>query len=186
MIRKTAKLNEIPAPRIIQLSSSLHIAAPYSTSFSSLEEINDNTLGPNSLYGRSKLGNILFTRWLSAHVLEADSRIYALATHPGAVHTEQQDQFKEAYGVALGTALKSVVTPFMRSPEQGSLSTLWAATSPEIEEKGLQGVYITDPEKWGDESKQAQDELLRENFWTLSSSLIREKAGSDAFLNWSG
>jgi hypothetical protein len=32
-----------------------------------------------------------------------------------------------------------------RDVEQGSYSALWAATSPEIEEKTLQGYYFIDP-----------------------------------------
>ena len=184
MIRKTAKLNESPAPRIVQLSSELHRTASSSTAFESLEEINDESIGANGLYARSKVANVLFTKWLASRVLEQGSRIYALATHPGAVHTGQQEQFKDAYGEMLGTALKSVTVPFMRSPEQGSLSTLWAATSPEVEQKNLQGVYVTDPEKVGGETKQAQDDALAGKLWTLSQKLIKEKAGNDAILDW--
>lgn len=185
LIRRTAALGEFPAPRVIQLSSSLHQAAPSSVAFKSLEEINDESLGPNQLYSRSKLANLLFTRYLATHVLEPNSRIYAIATHPGAVHTEQQEQFKDAYGQAFGTIMKTVTIPFMRSPDQGSLSTLWAATSPEVEEKNLQAVYVTDPGQWGGESNQAKDEALRDNLWTLAQQLIKEKAGQDAFLDWS-
>ncbi|THH10036.1 hypothetical protein EW145_g1596 [Phellinidium pouzarii] len=185
LIRRTAALNEFPAPRIVQISSSLHLTASSSIKFASLEEVNDESIGPNALYARSKLANILFTRWLAAHVFERGSRIYALATHPGAVATGQQDQLKDAYGTLVGGMIKGVVTPILRQPEQGSLSTLWAATSEEIEEKDLQGVYITDPGEWGGESKQSQDEILRENLWSLSHKLIQEKAGEDAFLDWS-
>ncbi|EJD06578.1 NAD-binding protein [Fomitiporia mediterranea MF3/22] len=184
LIRKSAQLNESPAPRIVQLSSSLHKTAPSSVAFESLEEINDSSLGPNTLYARSKLANILFTRWLVAHVLEDGSRIYALATHPGAVHTEQQNQLKDAYGETVGGAMKAVAVPFMRSPDQGSLSTLWAATDPEVEQKGLHGAYVTDPGTVGGETKQAQNDMLADNLWTLAQGLIKEKAGEDAFLDW--
>ncbi|KAL5525795.1 hypothetical protein ACEPAG_7132 [Sanghuangporus baumii] len=185
LIRKTAMLKESPAPRIVQLSSSLHQAAPSSVAFESLEEINDESLGPNALYARSKLANLLFTRWLASRVLEEGSRVYALATHPGAVHTGQQNQLKDAYGETTGGILKTATVPFMRTPDQGSLSTLWAATSPEVEEKNLQGSYVTDPGSVGGETKQAQDDLLGEQLWTLAQKLIKEKAGEDAFLDWS-
>jgi hypothetical protein len=52
------------------------------------------------------------------------------------VHTAQQDQLKEAYGETFGTVMKHVVIPFMRNPEQGSLSTLYAATSDDIDKNG--------------------------------------------------
>lgn len=183
-MRKTAKRNESPAPRIVQLSSELHKTASSSIAFESIDEINDESIGANGLYARTKLASLLFTRWLGSKVLEQGSRIYALATHPGAVHTAQQDQFKDAYGQSLGTAMKTVTVPFMRSPEQGSLSTLWAATSPEVEEKNLQGVYVTDPGSVGGETKQGQDDTLAENLWKLSQKLIKEKAGNDALFDW--
>ena len=166
------------------------MTAPSSTKFASLDEMNDDTLGPNQLYARSKLAVILFTRFglvnkvLTPSAAGTKPRIYAIATHPGAVHTGQQDQFKEAYGTLFGTVMKTVTVPFMRSPEQGSLSTLWAATSDEVEKQDLQGVYVTDPGKWGGESSQAQDETIGENLWKLSHELIREKAGADALLDW--
>ena len=69
-------------------------------------------------------------------------RIYAIATHPGAVHTDQQDQFKEGYGKLFGTIMKTVTVPFMRSPEEGSYSTLWAATSDEVEKKTVLHIQI--------------------------------------------
>ena len=100
------------------------------------------------------------------------------------MNTGQQGQFRDAYGEKAGSALKAVTVPFVRSPEQGSLSTLWAATSPEVEQKNSQGVYVTDPGCVGGESKQAQDDLLGEKLWSLSQKLIKEKAGEDSFLDW--
>ncbi|KAJ3004856.1 hypothetical protein NUW54_g4609 [Trametes sanguinea] len=81
----------------------------------------DVGLGPTVYYARSKLANNLFTS------------ITAVAVHPGVGRTDQPGQMKEAYGAALGTIMTSLTTPFMRTPEEGSLSTLRAATSDEIE-----------------------------------------------------
>jgi len=189
LIRKTALLGESPAPRIVQLSSSLHTTAPSSIQFVSLDEINDDGLGANALYARSKLASLLYTRFgLAKGVLQKGpgaGRIYALATHPGAVHTEQQDQFKDAYGQLFGTLLKTATIPFMRNPEQGSLSTLWAASNPDVETHNLNGEYITDPGKWGGESEQGKDWQLADNLWKLSTELVTQNAGEDALLDWS-
>jgi len=188
-MRKTALLSESPAPRIVQLSSSLHLTASSSIQFTSLDEINDESLGANALYARSKLANLLYARFgLAKGALQKGpgaGRIYALATHPGAVQTEQQDQFKDAYGQLFGTLIKAATIPFMRNPEQGSLSTLWAATSPEVEMLSLNGEYITDPGKWGGESEQGKDWQLADNLWKLSTELVSQKAGEDALLDWS-
>ncbi|KAJ3544439.1 hypothetical protein NM688_g5744 [Phlebia brevispora] len=186
VVRKTAALPSAPPPRIISVSSELHRDAPSGTQFASLDELNDSSLRADQLYGRSKLANILFTKYgLEDRVFRPNGdRIIALSVHPGAVHTGQQDQFKEAYGKVFGTILKLAVVPFMRNPDQGSLSTLWAATSEDVEKQGWEGRYFSDPGKLGGESKQACDPELGASLWKLSEELIKDKIGSDALLPW--
>lgn len=194
LLRKTAHTPNTPPPRIISVASELHRAAPASVSFGSLRELNDPSLSAVSLYGRSKLANILFTKYgLAERVLRAGptsggstsgDRILAFSTHPGAVHTGQQDQFKEAYGALFGTLMKYAVVPFMRAPDQGSLSTLWAATSDDVGDAGWGGSYFTQPGVTGCESRQACDPELGRNLWELSESVVKEKLGEDALLPW--
>ncbi|CAL1707349.1 unnamed protein product [Somion occarium] len=209
LVRKTSRLPNTPAPRVVVVSSELHRTAPSSIQFDSIEELNDvesnsikGNLGEaNSLYARTKLANILFVKELVKHagLDTSEPSIYALATHPGAVHTGQQDQFKEAYGGVFGSIMKTVVVPFMRSPDQGSLSTLWAAVSDDVvntspkgdqglqgDEKasGWQGHYITDPGEEGKESEQARDVALAKRLWTLSESIIKDQVGENALNSW--
>ncbi|KDQ57684.1 hypothetical protein JAAARDRAFT_58272 [Jaapia argillacea MUCL 33604] len=187
LMRHTSTLANTPPPRIVSISSELHRAAPSSIQFASISELGEKAstqmpMTAVSLYARSKLAMILFTKYgLVERVIKPNGDdLIAVATHPGAVHTGQQDQFKEAYGKPLGTVLKHVVTPFMRDPEQGSLSTLWAATSDEVK----QGMYYTDPGENGKESAQASDEKLGANLWMLSEQLVRERLGDNALLPW--
>ena len=65
-------------------SSSLHATAPSGVKFESKEEINED-LGPNNLYARSKLANLLYARYLAKEV--ANEPVYINAIHPGAVKT---------------------------------------------------------------------------------------------------
>lgn len=94
----------------------------------------------------------------------------------------------EAFGYLPGLALKYLTMPFMRTPEGGSLSTLWAAVAPDVEDKekygDMNGAYITDPGKVGGETNQADDKQLAENVWTLCEKLIKEKLGADALYSW--
>ena len=182
LLRKTAASPSAPVPRIILVSSELHRDAPSNTAFASLSELNDSSIRADQLYGRSKLANILFAKYgLEDRVLRPNKdRIIAVSVHPGAVHTGQQDQFKEAYGQIFGTILKSVTVSFMRSPDKGSLSTLWAATCKDGDIEG--GKYYSDPGKPGGESKQACDRELGDRLWKLSEELVKEKAGPDALL----
>lgn len=186
LIRATSKIPDAPRPRIVSVSSELHRAAPSGVQFASVDELKDHSISSVGLYGRSKLANILFTKFgLEDRVFRPNNdRIIAVTTHPGAVHTGQQDQFKEAYGTVFGTVLKYSVIPFMRAPDQGSLSTLWAATSEDIEQHNYEGKYFTDPDVTGSESKQACSPELGRNLWKLSEDIIRDKVGPDALLPW--
>ncbi|KAG8939374.1 hypothetical protein FRC03_006341 [Tulasnella sp. 419] len=183
LMRKTARLPNSDPPRIVSVASSLHQIAPSSTKFASIEEINDPNLRPDAYYDRSKLAIILMTKFGYAQRVIGD-KIFALSTHPAAVETGMQDHFKDSYGPILGRMIKTLQYPFMRTPDQGSLSTLWAATSPEIVEKNLQGVYIQDPGRVGGETKQAQDPELADNLWNLNNALVVSKLGQDGLLPW--
>jgi len=72
-----------------------------------------------------------------------------------------------------------------RDVEQGSYSALYAATSPEVEEKAWNGYYLIDPAKPGKESSQASDPALGAALWALSEKIIKDKVGEDALTDWS-
>lgn len=74
----------------------------------------------------------------------------------------------------IGNALKSVVKPFMRYPDQGSLCILWASVDPALRtDKAFEsGSYFSGPKEHGMESGEASDETLRENFWNISQQII--------------
>lgn len=95
-----------------------------------------------------------------------------------------QEQWKEAYPGLLGKLLMTAMTAISRSPEQGSFSALYAATSPEIEEKGWNGYYFTDPGQPGKETAQASDLGLASALWDLSHKMIRDKAGGRGMVDW--
>jgi len=184
LIRKTARESASP-PRIISLSSNLHQLAPSDSKFTSIQELNNPDLRADQYYNRSKLAIILYIKALVKHAIQPFSeKIIALSVHPGAVDTEIQNQPQEAFGYLPGLALKYLQTPFLRTAEGGSLGTLWAAVSPEVEQQNLQGCYITDPGKVGGETEQAKDVNLAESVWKLCHNLIEEKLGQDGLLAW--
>lgn len=95
-----------------------------------------------------------------------------------------QQQWKDAYPGFLGKLLTTVMLSVGRDVEQGSYSALWAATSPEIEEKNYNGYYFSDVGQLGKESKQASDPQLGAALWDLSIRLIKNKVGEDALADW--
>ncbi|CZT10593.1 hypothetical protein WAI453_003049 [Rhynchosporium graminicola] len=187
LMRKTSQMPDTPAPRIIFESSEMHRTAPSNVHFASLEEINNPEVGNTELYGRTKLAMILGVKYgLVEKVIKKNGdNIYALSVHPGAVNTDMQSQWEAAYPGLLGKMLKNVMLFGGRDPEQGSYSALYAATSPEIEEKGWNGHYFSDPGTPGKESKQASDPQLGAALWELSERLVKEKVGKDALVDWS-
>jgi len=187
LLRKTSKLPNTPAPRIVFEASEMHRSAPSNVHFGSLEELNNPDFGNTQLYGRTKLAIILGVKYgLLKRVIEKNGdNIYALSVHPGTVNTSMQQQWKDAYPGVFGNIISAAMLVVGRDVEQGAYSALYAATSPEVEEKGWNGYYFIDPGKPGKESSQASDPALGAALWELSERLIKEKVGPDAMVDWS-
>ncbi|RDW58963.1 short chain dehydrogenase/reductase family protein [Aspergillus mulundensis] len=186
LLRKTSKIPDTPPPRIVFESSELHRATLPSTKFANKEEINDPSKDPTQLYARTKLAMILGVKYgLIERVIKPNGdNVYALSVHPGTVSTDIQTQWKSAYPGLLGNLLTTVMTALGRSPEQGSFSALYAATSPEIEEKGWNGYYFTDPGQLGKESMMANNAELGNSLWNLSHEMISDVVGEGGLVDW--
>lgn len=68
------------------------------------------------------------------------------------------------------------------SPDQGSESALWAATSPKPAQEmaNYQGGYLRQPDDdLGTESGQAKDEKLARGLWELSKEAVKEVVGKE-------
>jgi len=87
LIRKTSKLPDTPAPRIVFEASEQHRMAPSVVHFGSLEEINNPEIGNLEVYGRTKLAIILGVKYglLDRVIKPNGDNIYVLSVHPGAV-----------------------------------------------------------------------------------------------------
>ena len=88
-----------------------------------------------TVYGRSKLANILFTRELARRL--AGTGVTANCLHPGFVATplrrQQRGLFRSASGVAKLFAI---------SPEKGAETIVYLASSPEV--AGVSGGYFAE------------------------------------------
>jgi NAD(P)-dependent dehydrogenase (short-subunit alcohol dehydrogenase family) len=114
------------------------------------------------VYGTSKLANILFTTEL-ARRLEG-SGVTANCVHPGAVATGLGTN-----NGRFGQSLMRVVGLFMRTPEQGAATSLYAATSPELE--GVSGRYYAN-EREAEPVAAARDTDDARRLWAESSCLV--------------
>lgn len=160
--------------RISVQASNAHQAAPSDTQFASEAELNRD-LGPNGLYGRSKLANILYARYLARHLTATHLRILVNATHPGFVETKMSvDDIHEPYPVA-GYGMSAGMKPLKKDQWQGAVSTVFAATK--VDQSGL---YICPPAVPESGSAMAQDEALGEQLMQLTKEIVMKKTASES------
>lgn len=114
-------------------------------------------------YAQSKLANILFTKELSRR-LEGEN-ITANCLHPGAVATQMGINRETGFGTLITKCLK----PFFLTPEEGAATTIYLATSKEVE--GINGAYFY-KKKIAPTSRSANDLLLAKKLWDVSESLM--------------
>ena len=143
-------LQSTPNSRLVLQSSDLHRSPLSSVKFASLDEINTD-IGPNSLYSRTKLAQILFARALVRRMHDNEPGFqspkfdgpWVNAVHPGGVATDQLSQAVDAYGT-LGKVGVKTVKPFMKDPvDEGCRPALFAATSEDVVKEGIQGQYVS-------------------------------------------
>lgn len=120
------------------------------------------------VYGHSKLANILHVREANRRL--ASAGVTAYAVHPGLVRTAfgtGGDSFLVGLGIR-------VVGRWLRTPEEGADSVVWAATDPDIVEEA--GSYFTDRQV-ARSTRHARDDEQAERLWEASERLLAEDQG---------
>jgi NAD(P)-dependent dehydrogenase (short-subunit alcohol dehydrogenase family) len=117
-------------------------------------------------YGQSKLANLLFTYEL-ARRLEGTG-VTANALHPGVIGSG----FAQTYGGAMALLVK-IAKPFLLTPEEGARTSVYLASSPEVE--GVTGKYFArcKPVK---SNALSYDEAAQRKLWALSEQLVGGRA----------
>jgi NAD(P)-dependent dehydrogenase (short-subunit alcohol dehydrogenase family) len=117
-------------------------------------------------YAQSKLANILFTYEL-ARRLEG-TRVTANALHPGVVASG----FGRTYPGPMGV-FYTLAGVFMLTPEQGAKTSIYVASSPEVE--GISGKYFSRC-KQARSSKISHCEASQRKLWALSEEIVGARA----------
>ena len=150
--------------RIVSVSSRAHLR-PKGMNFDDLNaEKNYGGLGM-AVYGESKLANVLFTYEL-ARRLEG-SGVTANCLHPGVVRSG----FGQNNGGFISFAFKSfytLLTPVTKSNAQGAKTSIYLASSPEVE--GVTGKYFADS-KETPSSPASHDEEAAKRLWEISEQM---------------
>lgn len=114
-----------------------------------------------TVYGRSKLCNVLFTRELARRL--AGTGITVNCLHPGFVATRFGDQSGGMLAAGIGFAKWFALTP-----EKGAKTMIYLASSPEVE--GVSGKYFHKC-KVDTPIPEAQDDAKAKRLWELTQQL---------------
>lgn len=165
--------------RVVNLSSIGHMSS--SVNFDDLH-FAERTYDPMLAYGQSKSAVALFT--LQLDKIGTEHGIRAFSVHPGGIATDlarhMSDAELAAWGQVRGEDGKLSVPPGFKSAEQGAATTIWCATSSQL--NGMGGVYCEDCDiakpvpgdyqgldgvrPW------AIDPLAAEKLWSVSEALL--------------
>jgi NAD(P)-dependent dehydrogenase (short-subunit alcohol dehydrogenase family) len=148
--------------RVVNVASTAHNAARKGIPFDDLQSA-EHYRGMR-VYGQSKLANILFTLELARRF--EGSGVTANSLHPGTVRTGYGGDGDARGLLALGIKIAS---PFFLSPAKGARTSVYLASSPEIE--GVSGQYFVkckprQPRRW------AQDPVAAQRLWQVSEELV--------------
>jgi NAD(P)-dependent dehydrogenase (short-subunit alcohol dehydrogenase family) len=116
-----------------------------------------------SAYSQSKLANVMFTNEL-ARRLEG-TRVTATSLHPGFVRTHFGDEDQAGFFAVIS----GVVRPFLRTPAQGAQTSIYLASSPDVE--GVTGQFFANS-KPKTANKVAYDTAIAARLWQVSADLV--------------
>ncbi|EAW06277.1 putative short chain dehydrogenase/reductase [Aspergillus clavatus NRRL 1] len=135
-------------------------------------------------YGRSKLGNILFTRELNRRLEklsnDADQYIYVNTFFPGNIVTEQWNVWNQYFGKFGGKIMRGLFSLIGQSTQDGAATAMYLAASPAIRENRIRGQYFIPIAKPYDTSKIANNMKLANELWDWIEAKATETLGP----NW--
>jgi NAD(P)-dependent dehydrogenase (short-subunit alcohol dehydrogenase family) len=155
--------------RIVVVASHAHKMARKGLAFDDLQS--QRRYRSFDAYSKSKLANVLFTRELARRL--AGTGVTVNAAHPGYVASSfgRDGDLRFESAIALGARL------FAISAEEGARTSIYLASSPEVE--GVTGQYFT-KSKPASMSKAARDDVAARRLWDASEALLapaREHGG---------
>ncbi|MEO1015515.1 MAG: oxidoreductase [Pseudomonadota bacterium] len=136
-------------------------------------------------YGQAKTANALFAMGVDARGQGIGVRGFSV--HPGGIFTPLQRHLPDEEIVALGWknadgTIPDAIQQMFKTPEQGASTTVWAATSPQLDGKGA--VYCENcdiaqlateaSQRWEHVREWACDPERAERLWAMSEDMLAE------------
>ena len=143
---------------IINVSSEAHTSGHID--FEDLQA--EKNYGGMRAYSQSKLAQVLFTHELARRLQGTGVTVNSL--HPGVVATNWGRHSVGAMSVGI-----RLISPFMASPEKGAETSVYLASSPDVE--AVTGKYF-DKKKETGSSPESNDDAEALRLWNVSLALV--------------
>ncbi len=147
--------------RIVNVASQIHWRA--TLNFDDLQSERQYSSLP--VYGQSKLANILFTYELARRLDGTGVTVNCL--HPGVVKTNLLRRYFDSFWMR---PLYAVMKPFLTTPEDGAQTSIYLASSPDVE--GVTGKYFIN-RKEANSSPESYDETAARRLWDMSAHMTQ-------------
>jgi NAD(P)-dependent dehydrogenase (short-subunit alcohol dehydrogenase family) len=148
--------------RVVVVSSHAHKHVGSGLDFDDLQS--ERSYKPFQVYGKTKLANIYFTRELARRLDATEVTVNAL--HPGFVASRFA---RDGDSGRLGEVAMVLARPAAISPEKGARTSVWLASSPEVEQ-ATGGYYYKC--KASTPAALAQNDEIARRLWTVSDELV--------------
>lgn len=155
-------LEATPASRIVNVSSEAHRRGKMNWDDIELRQ----SYGAIKAYSQSKLANVLFTYELARRL--NGSKVTVNCLHPGVVASGFGQTYKGAFSI-----LVKLGKPFLLSTEAGARTSIYLASSPEVE--GVTGKYF-DKCKPARSNAASYDESSWTRLWEVSEAMTSKVA----------
>lgn len=159
-----------PLRRVVNLSSNAHTAGKIDFDDLQFERGYDRL----SAYSRSKLAGLLFTYELARRL--KGNRVTVNAVNPGSAATNLGSDNGWLRGW-LRVKLRNLTQRYLISPEEGAKSSIYLATSPELE--GVTGRYFLHCEEVPS-SAASHDRATADRLWRISEELTGVRPSASA------
>jgi len=160
-----------PKSRIINISSKAQSHTKIGIDFQKFKLNDPSQYKSTEAYMQSKFANVIFTNELQERLKQAGSKTLTFSVHPGVVLTE----LTRYINPILVTALYPIGWLLMKSPYDGSHTSIYAAIAPELENHG--GAFLSDC-AISQQNPLAADKGISKRLWEES-----EKITNTTFLN---
>ena len=175
-------LQKAEGSRLVALSSTAHIMSDVHWDD---PHFNEHEYDKWQAYGQAKSANALFA--LGVDRKWDEYGVTAFGVHPGGILTPLQRHLPDEEMVALGWknadgTVPPAVAAMFKTPEQGASTSTWAATSPQLNDRG--GEYCEncdiaqlagpDSQRWEHAREWIADEAKATRLWEMSEAMLAE------------